>query len=58
MPELSKVKKWSASNCRRNEVNMAFSAKGTIQDKKTQLLLLHTNQSNKLADLDCAFALD
>ena len=31
-PEWSKVERRSASNCRRNEVNPAISAKGTTPD--------------------------
>ena len=31
--ELSKVDKWSANNCRKNGVNPAISAKGTIPHK-------------------------
>ena len=30
----TKVGRWSASNCRRNEVNLAISAKGTTPNKK------------------------
>ena len=32
-PESIKVEGWSASNCRRNGVNLAISAKGTTLDK-------------------------
>ena len=32
-PESSKVKRWSASNCRRNRVNLAISAEGTTSNK-------------------------
>ena len=32
-PESSKVERRSANNCRRNEVNLAISAKGTTPDK-------------------------
>ena len=32
-PESSKIKRLSANNCGRNEVNMAISAKWTIPDK-------------------------
>ena len=32
-PESSKVERRSASNCRRNEVNLAISAKRTTPDK-------------------------
>ena len=32
-PESSKVEKQGASNCRRNGVNLAISAKGTTLDK-------------------------
>ena len=32
-PELSRVERWSASNCRRNVLNLAISTKGTTLDK-------------------------
>ena len=32
-PESRQVKRWSASNCRRNGVDPAISAKGTTKDK-------------------------
>ena len=32
-PESSKVERQSVSNCRRNGVNLAISAKGTTSDK-------------------------
>ena len=32
-PELSNVERWSASNCRRNGVDPAISAKGTTPDE-------------------------
>ena len=32
-PELSKVERWSTSNCRRNGVNLAISAKATTLHK-------------------------
>ena len=32
-PESRQVERWSASNCRRNRVNPAISAKGTTADK-------------------------
>ena len=31
--DLSKVERWSVSNCRRNGANPAISAKGTTPDK-------------------------
>ena len=33
-PESSKVERRNASNCRRDGVNLAISAKGTTSDKK------------------------
>ena len=32
-PELNKMERWSASNCRRNGVNPAISVKETTPDK-------------------------
>ena len=51
-PESSKVEGRKASNCRRNRVNPAISAKGTIPDKNrrttattTTVLLVNHNAS-------------
>ena len=39
-PALNKVEKQSASNCRRNEVNLGISGKGTILDTIKDMMIM------------------